>query len=203
MKILGVGVAVALLALISGVAFMVGGRLGLPRFSAGVRVTGSSVSFLVANLLLVPWAVALLLGRSLRQGGRGLGLFAMIVGGLSVLLGVMERSSPEVEHLWWWLIPILSATGAGLVICIMGGSPPGDSRTARDERQHQVAARRRSRITEAVEQVPPDGRARVTQDLRQAVVDLADRGLIEQAEAERALAAPLGGLSHHMAQRGG
>lgn len=193
----------AFVAPVVGFSLLHGGRFGLSDLDPAEVIPEAGVCFLVGDLVLVPLAVWALARRSEARGTRGLGLSALILGLSSAILAYVSGQNAGTDPLWLWLTPIVVATAAGLVLTIVGGgSSRPRGRTARLAAQDHAAASRRAAIRSAVAGVPQTQREAVEQELRRAALDLYDRGVIQQAEAERALRAPLGGLSHHMAQRG-
>lgn len=148
-------------------------------------------------------AVAALFSSATRRGTRGLGVYALVLAGVTALIGYGAAQDPDIDRPWLLLAPIIVAAVAGLALAIIGGKGPRPSRAEELATQDRAGASRRATILSAVDRVPEADRRAVAQDLRLGIRDLQTRGVIPAEEAQRALDAPLGGLSHHMAQRGG
>lgn len=195
---------IALAAPLVGFALLLAGgsRSGYSARDRADVIPEAGVCFLVADLLLVSIVARALARPSEAKGSRGMGLYALAMGLVAALTSYLAADKVGMGQLW--LVPMVLAAVAGLVLVVIGGgtSRPTD-RTARRAAQEHAASGRRRAVLTAVAGVPPAGRESVEAELRQAVGDLVDRGVIDAAEAGRALDAPLGDLSHHMAQRGG
>lgn len=200
---LSVAVVLVLSGPILGFALIMGSRFDLVDVSRPARLPWTSLFFLISDLVLVPLAIWVLFSSATRRGSRGLGLYALLLGGASALMGYRAGQDPDVERPWLLLAPIIVAALAGLVLLIASRSGPRPSRAEELSTQDRAAASRRATISSAVDQVPTGERRAVEQDLRLGIQDLQRRGVIPAEEAQRALDAPPGGLSHHMAQRGG
>ncbi len=199
---LAVGLVIVLSAPIFGSALLMGSRFGIVPVDRPDRLPWASLIFLIGDLLLVPLAIKVMFSSAPSRGSRGLGLYALVLGGVTAALGYGAGRDPDVDRPWLLLAPIIATALAGLVLLIASRESPRPSRAEKLSTQDRAAASRRATISSAVDQVPTDERRAVEEDLRLGIRDLQTRGVISAEDAQRALDAPLGGLSHHMAQRG-
>lgn len=197
-------VMAALAAPLLGFALLLAGgaRSGFSAHDRVERIPAAGVLFLIADLVLVPLVVWMLARPSEGKGSRGLGVYALIMGLVAALTSHLAAQEVGIARLWLWLTPMIVTAAAGLVMAVLGGKGRSTDPTTQSAHQPAAGNRRRAVLT-AVAGVSDSERELVEVELRRAIGDLTDRGVIDRADAERALTAPLGGLSHHMAQRGG
>lgn len=187
-----------------GIALLLAGgsRSGFSVHDRVERIPAAGALFLVADLVLVPFVVWLLAKPSQRRGSSGLGLYALVMGLGAALPAHLAAQEVGMPRRWLWLTPMIVTAAAGLVMLVIGGMARLKDHPT-DMGNQPASGGRRSAIRAAVADVSESEREVVETQLRRAIGDLADRGLIDRGDAERALTAPLGGLSQHMSQRGG
>lgn len=188
-----VGVLVFLYPIL-GMAAVSRGRFQTDQTDAATAIPASGTIFAIGCVLHVAVLVAWWTRSRTRNG------VILMQGALAILLGGITLASMALDHedftSWGrWAIPVAVSMVLGLATCVSNavfGPPP----------KKKPGIPRAAAIAAAAK-LPEVQQQAVHADLRAAVADLSDRGLITASETERVRDAPLGTLSLAVSRGGG